>query len=127
MEVVSEPQDTWRAFVSQHVRWNTGAYYSRDWKTSLPYRFVVLYLVTSLALLPVAPAFPLLPVLAGVSFVTIGSLAFLSCVVYSGRGVKCLLRLVPYTLLFMFFYSWVTVMAMLKRPLEWKGSRLRSP
>ena len=124
MEISSTSVDSWRGFLNQHVRWNTGAFYSRDLFSSLTYRFVVLYLVASLLVLPLGLVLPLLPILAGVSFATIGLLALLSCVVYRGRGAACLLRLVPYTLFFVFFYALVTVLTVFKRPLEWKGSRL---
>jgi len=124
MEVSSTSMDSWKGFLNQHVRWNTGAFYSSDLFSSLTYRFVVLYLVASLLALPLGLILPLLPILAGVSFTTIGLLALLCCVVHRGRSAACLLRLAPYTLFFVFFYALVTVLTVLKRPLEWKGSRL---
>ncbi len=120
------PKGSWRDFIHQHVRWNSGGFWSEDPATRLGYRFIVLYLVASLLVLPFSPILPRLLVFPLTSLVSIGMLAVLSGLFYAPRRGAYFLRLVPYTLFFMGFYSLVTVLSMLQLKPDWKGTRLPS-
>ncbi len=120
------PKGSWRDFIHQHVRWNSGGFWSDDFSTRLSYRFIVLYLVASLLLLPFAPLLPLLLAFPLTSLVSIGMLAVLPGLFYRRDRWLYFLRLIPYTLFFMSFYSLVTVLSCLRLSPEWKGARLRT-
>jgi cellulose synthase/poly-beta-1,6-N-acetylglucosamine synthase-like glycosyltransferase len=116
----------WRAYVDQHTRWNAGALFSADLVTSLSYIFIVLiYLVGSLLVIPLGLLDWRVPVLSLNAFLSIGLLAAMGGL-YDGKNrPRYFARFLPYLLFFGFFYSYITVRAVLRRPFEWKGSRLR--
>lgn len=119
------PKGSWRDFLQQHIRWNSGAFFSDDPPTRIFYRFIVLYLAASLLVLPFFPLLPFLLVFPLTSLASIGLLAVPPGLLYRRDPVAYFLLLLPYTLFFMFFYSLVTVLSMLRIPLEWKGTRLK--
>lgn len=123
--IATRPQAAWRDFLNQHLRWNTGAFYHRDFGTRLSYRFIVLFLTVSVLALPLCPFLPFLLVLPAASFISVGLMGFLAGVLYRANKARYLLKLVPYTLFFMLFYSYVTVLSMLKITPEWKGRKLQ--
>ena len=119
-------QASWRSFIEQHTRWNAGALFSPDLVTSLSYVLVVLiYLVGSLLVLPLGFLDWRVPVLSLNSFLSIGLLAALGGLYDGKHRTRYYRRLLPYLFFFAFFYSFVTVRAVLRRPFDWKGSRLQ--
>ena len=124
--VTTEPQPDWRAFINQHVRWNGGAFYSNDPAAAWGYRYVTLFLILSVAAVPFALLVPWLLVWPLTSLVSIGTLAAVAAALYHPRRRRALARVVPYTLFFMGFYAYITVLAIAGVRAEWKGSRLRA-
>jgi cellulose synthase/poly-beta-1,6-N-acetylglucosamine synthase-like glycosyltransferase len=120
----TRPQRSWAEFLNQHLRWNMGAFYHQGAGTRLPYRFIVLFLTASVLALPLCPWFPRLVMLPAASFIAVGFMGLLAGVLYRRDLASYLLRLVPYTLFFMGFYSLATVLCMLRFSPEWKGRRL---
>ena len=123
--IVTRPQPSWRAFLNQHLRWNTGAFYHQDLGTRWPYRFIVLFLTVSVLAIPFCPLVPLLTVLPVASFIAVGMMGFLAGLLYRSDRTAYLLRLAPYTLFFMAFYLLATVLSMLRLTTEWKGRWIR--
>ena len=123
-QIATEPQTSWRAFINQHVRWNGGAFFSSDRAAAWGYRYVTLFLILSVAAAPWALLAPWLAVLPFTSLVSIGTLATLAALLYRRRRLRALMRVVPYTLFFMGFYAYITLLAIAGVRTEWKGSRL---
>jgi biofilm PGA synthesis N-glycosyltransferase PgaC len=122
--IFTRPQGSWGELLNQHLRWNTGAFYHQDAATRLPYFFIVLFLAASVLALPLCPFFPRLAMLPAASFIAVGLMGLLAGVLYRRDLAAYLLRLVPYTLFFMGFYSLAMVLSMLRVTPEWKGRRL---
>ena len=121
--VTTEPQPDLRAFINQHVRWNGGAFFSNDPAAAWGYRYVTLFLILSVAAAPFAVLVPWLLVWPLTSLLSIGSLAALATL-HHPRRRRALARVVPYSLFFMVFYAYITVLAIAGVRGEWKGSRL---
>ena len=124
--ITTEPQPSWGGFVNQHVRWNGGAFFSHDPATVWGYRYITLFLIASVVAAPWALLVPWLALLPLTSLLSIGSLAVLAAVLYSRRRLRALLRVIPYTLFFMVFYAYATVLAIVGVRAEWKGARLQA-
>jgi cellulose synthase/poly-beta-1,6-N-acetylglucosamine synthase-like glycosyltransferase len=122
--ITTRPQSSWREFLFQHLRWNTGAFFHRDPGTRWPYRFIVLFLTASVLVIPLCPWFPLLAMLPAASFIAVGLMGFLAGALYRDELWSYLLWLLPNTLYFMGFYALVTILSMLQVVPEWKGRRL---
>ena len=122
--IQTRPQGSWRAFANQHTRWNIGGFFSSDLATRVSYRFLVLYLTASMLLLPAGIAVPALLVFAANAVVSIGLLAALESAIYPVRGWRDRLLVIPMTLGFAFFYSYITLRTVLRSRPEWKGSTL---
>ena len=123
-QITTEPQPDWRAFINQHVRWNGGAFFSSDPAAAWGYRYVTLFLILSVAAAPFALLAPWLAVWPLTSLVSIGTLAALAAALYHPQRRRALARVAPYTLFFMGFYAYITVLAIAGVRAEWKGSRL---
>ncbi len=124
--VTTRPMPDWRSYVNQHTRWNAGAIHARDWQTRIVYLLViVLYLPLTLAVLPLGLADWRVAALSLTSFVSVGSFGFLSGLNPGVERARYYRRFVPYLVFFQFFYSFVTWRAVLARPFDWKGRRLR--
>ena len=123
--IETAPQKSWKGFMSQHVRWNMGGFYADDLQSRLGYRFIVLYLVFSILLIPAAAIYPFLFIMPVTSFVFPGLLGFTGGLLYSKDRIKLLLMFIPYMLLFMVFYSLATVLAIFKVTVKWKGTVLK--
>ncbi|HEY9593045.1 MAG TPA: glycosyltransferase [Spirochaetia bacterium] len=124
--VVTRPQPTWGAYVNQHTRWNAGGLFSPDIVTRLTYVLIVLvYLVGCIVVLPLGFLDWRVPVLSLNAFLCMGTLAFASGCYPDKRRPAYFARLLPYLFFFGFFYSFVTVRALIRRPFDWKGSALR--
>jgi 1,2-diacylglycerol 3-beta-glucosyltransferase len=125
--IVTRPKQTWREYVDQHTRWNAGALFSPDLVTRGFYILVVLiYLVGSLIVMPLGVLDWRVTVLSLNSFLSIGLLAALGGA-YEGKDRRTYyLSLLPYLIFFGFFYSWITLRALVRRPFAWKGTSLRA-
>ena len=119
-------QGTWRGFIDQHTRWNAGALFSPDLVTRISFIFVVLfYLVGSLVVLPLGFLDWRVPVLSLNSFLSIGLLAGLGGLYPGTKRGRYYLWFLPYLIFFGFFYSYITLRALVRRPFDWKGTTLR--
>ncbi len=122
--VRTRPKESWREYINQHTRWNAGAFFARDIMTRAPYSFIVAYLMFCIFALPFGILDWRIALLSLNAFLSIGLLG-LAGGLYAGirRGLY-FARLVPYVVFFGFFYSYVSLRAILRRPFEWKGSRM---
>ena len=123
-QITTAPQPSWGGFINQHVRWNGGAFFSSDRAAAWGYRYVTLFLIASVAAAPAALLAPWLAVLPCTSLLSIGTLAALEALLYHRRRGRALARVIPYTLFFMGFYAYITVLAIAGVRTDWKGSRL---
>ncbi|MCX7029193.1 MAG: glycosyltransferase [Spirochaetes bacterium] len=125
--VTTSAKPDWPSYVNQHTRWNVGAIHARDWQTRLVYLLViVLYLPLTLVLLPLGLLDWRVPVLSLTSFVSVGSFGLLAGLYPGVDRPRYYLRFLPHLVFFLFFYSFVTWRAVLARPFEWKGRKLRA-
>jgi len=124
--IQTQPQSSWRDFLNQHLRWNSGGFFHQDFSNRFGYRYITVFLIVSVLVLPACPFWPALLVMPTSSFLSVGLLALLSGLLYRPDRPRYLLRLVPYTLFFMLFYSYVTFLSILRVSPEWKGRRFRS-
>ena len=124
--VRTRPKESWREYINQHTRWNAGAFFSRDIMTRAPYSFIVTYLIICMLALPFGILDWRIALLSINAFLSIGILG-LAGGLYAGirRGFYYA-RLIPYVVFFGFFYSYVSLRAILRRPFEWKGSMMES-
>jgi cellulose synthase/poly-beta-1,6-N-acetylglucosamine synthase-like glycosyltransferase len=122
--VVTRPKERWTDFINQHTRWNAGAFFSRDFATRASYSFIVVYLVFCILALPFGVLDWRIALLSLNAFLSIGLLGFFGGFYAGKRRRLYYARLVPYVFFFGFFYSFVSLRALLRRPFEWKGSRI---
>lgn len=117
------PKATWGEYLDQHTRWNAGALFSSDPVTRLAFILVVLvYLTSSLIVLPLGFLDWRIPLLSLTSFVSIGLLGVIGGF-YGGKDRRrYFARFFPFLFLFAFFYVFVTLRALVRRPFDWKGS-----
>jgi biofilm PGA synthesis N-glycosyltransferase PgaC len=119
-------QVSWKGFIDQHTRWNAGGLFSPDLVTRISFILVVLiYLVGSLVVLPLGLLDWRVPILSLNSFLSIGLLGALGGLYSKKHRARYFLRFLPYLFFFGFFYSYITVRALLRRPFEWKGTTFR--
>ena len=124
--VTTTAMPDWRSYVNQHTRWNAGAIHARDWQTRLVYLLViVLYLPLTLVVLPLGLGDWRVAALSLTSFLSVGSFGFLAGLNPGVERARYYRRFVPYLVFFQFYYSFVTWRAVLARPFDWKGRRLR--
>jgi biofilm PGA synthesis N-glycosyltransferase PgaC len=124
--VRTRPKESWRGYINQHTRWNAGAFFSRAIMTRVPYSFIVTYLIICMLALPFGILDWRIALLSINSFLSIGLLALAGGLYAGMRRALYYARLVPYVVFFGFFYSYVSLRAILQRPFEWKGSRMGS-
>ena len=122
--ITTRPQASWGEFVNQHTRWNVGGFYSADRTTRMTYRFLVLYLTLSILAAPFGLLAPLLVLPAVNSLISVGILALTEAWLYPVRTRKDRLVAIPLTLLFLLFYSWITILAVFRKRPVWKGAVL---
>jgi cellulose synthase/poly-beta-1,6-N-acetylglucosamine synthase-like glycosyltransferase len=121
--IQTKAQEHWRDLINQHLRWNGGAFYHEDFATRFAYRFITLFLIASVVAVPIAVFLPFLFVLPAASFISVGLMALIAGLLYRPDKGWYLLRLVPYTCFFLFFYSFVTLLSIFRVPPRWKGKR----
>jgi poly-beta-1,6-N-acetyl-D-glucosamine synthase len=122
--VITRPKKSWKEYLNQHVRWNSGAFFSRDITTRLSYSFIVLYLIFCMAALPFGFLDWRISILGLNAFLSMGFLGFAGGLYPGKRAGFYYARLLPYVFFFGFFYSFVSLKALLKRPFEWKGAEM---
>jgi cellulose synthase/poly-beta-1,6-N-acetylglucosamine synthase-like glycosyltransferase len=122
----TQVQPTWRDFLNQHLRWNSGGFFHRDFSTRFGYRYITVFLIVSVLVLPVTPLWSALLIMPIASLLSVGLLALLAGLLYNRNKPRYFLRLVPYTIFFMLFYSYVTFLSILRVSPEWKGRRFEA-
>ena len=122
--VLTEPQASWKALTAQELRWHTGGLFSPDLKTRISYSFIMFYLSISVLAIPACFFLPVLSILPAVSFVTMTLMAVITGLFTSQPAVSYWLALVPFTILSMGYNAYLTVRAVLKPKLIWKGNLL---
>ncbi len=121
---VTRPKESWAEFANQHARWNAGAFFSRDAGTRIGYTALVGYLMFCVLALPFGIMDWRISALSLNAFLSMGVLGFLGGLYPGKRKPGYFLRWAPYMMFFGFFYSYVSIRALLGRSLEWKGSVL---
>jgi cellulose synthase/poly-beta-1,6-N-acetylglucosamine synthase-like glycosyltransferase len=124
LTVLTEPQQTWTALTRQEVRWHMGGLFSKDFQTRLSSSYIYYFLLASVIAIPLGFFLPVLFVLPAVSFVTMTLMALLSGIFTKQPIKRYWLVLVPFILLSMGYNSLLTILALLRRPLTWKGDTL---
>ncbi len=122
--VRTEPQPDLRSLTAQEVRWHTGGLFAPDPVSRFSYRFIMFYLTASVLALPVCLFLPVLLVLPAVSFVTMAGMAVLSGVYTRQPLVGYWALLAPFVLVSMVYNSFLTITAMSRPTLVWKGEVL---
>lgn len=122
--VFTEAQKTWRALTEQETRWHTGGLFSPDIQTRLAYSFIMFYLTASVLAIPICFAVPILWMLPIVSCVTMSMMAIISGALTSQPVLSYWFLLLPFILLSMGYNSFLTIRALLKPHLTWKGTEL---
>ncbi|MBN1685663.1 MAG: glycosyltransferase [Spirochaetales bacterium] len=122
--VLTEPQESWKALTAQELRWHTGGLFSPDLQTRISYSFIMFYLSISVVISPACFFVPALSILPAVSFVTMSLMAVITGLFTSQPLVSYWLLLVPFIILSMGYNSYLTVRALFKPKLVWKGNLL---
>lgn len=124
LTVLTQPQRTWHALTEQEVRWHTGGLFSKDFQTRLGYSYIMFFLLASVIAIPLGFALPVLFILPAVSLVTMLLMALISGVFTKQPLKGYWLLLIPFILLSMGYNSFLTVLALLRPSLTWKGDTL---
>jgi cellulose synthase/poly-beta-1,6-N-acetylglucosamine synthase-like glycosyltransferase len=122
--VVTDPRPSWSEYIEQHTRWNAGAFFADDAATRAGYGFIVGYLVICCLALPLGFLDPRISLLCLNAFLSMGILGFLGGLYPGKRKGGYFLLFLPFLLFFGFFYSFISLRALARRPFEWKGSIL---
>jgi cellulose synthase/poly-beta-1,6-N-acetylglucosamine synthase-like glycosyltransferase len=123
--VKTRPQPDWRSTTAQGLRWNAGGIYAPDLPTRLSYGFVMFYLLLGVLLLPFGFLQPLLWL---VYLSAVGSMALVAVMAGAASPrpfVDYWLLLVPHLALASVYYSYITVLTVLRVPIQWKGRKLK--
>jgi hypothetical protein len=107
------------------LRWNAGGIYAPDLPTRLSYGFVMFYLLLGVLLLPFGFLQPLLWL---VYLSAVGSMALIAVMAGAAAPrpfVDYWLLLVPHLALASVYYSYITVLTVLRVPIQWKGRKLK--
>ena len=120
--VITEPQRSWRDLTNQEVRWHTGGIFSTDFQSRLGYRFLMFFLLASVAFLPFGLLHWLFAVPAAVSFTTMTLMAVIGGLLTRQPVRKYWLPLVAFVLGSMLYNSFLTTLTVLRPRLTWKGS-----
>ena len=122
--MITEPQKNWRDLTNQELRWHTGGIFSTDFQSRFAYRFLMFYLLISVVLLPFWLISPVFAVSAAVSFVTTFFMAVFEGMLTRQPLLRYWIPLVGYIIVTMIYNSILTVAAILKPRLTWKGTSL---
>jgi cellulose synthase/poly-beta-1,6-N-acetylglucosamine synthase-like glycosyltransferase len=122
--VQTEPQPGIRELTRQEVRWHTGGLFSPDLLSRSSYRTLMFYLTLSILIVPFGVFAPVLVVPSLVSFVTMSGMAF-----FSGLFTRQPLRhhwfpFLPFMIFSMLYNAYLTISAMLRPKIVWKGETL---
>lgn len=124
--VLTRPQESWREYINQHTRWNTGAFFSQEITTRAAYTFIVVYLIFCMLALPFGIFDWRIALLSANAFLSIGLIGLIGGLYAGKQRGRYYARFFPYLIFFGFFYSFVSLRALFRRPFEWKGSGLRT-
>jgi cellulose synthase/poly-beta-1,6-N-acetylglucosamine synthase-like glycosyltransferase len=126
VETGAEP--SWRAFISQTLRWNNGGLFSPEPLTRFNYNFLMLIISTGILALPLLPVFPgLWPMPAGVFIVmienTIAAFGLFRAKLprsglRAGFGYLAALLFPPV------YFTLMTIMGYCGITVKWKGERI---
>ncbi|MFP4011383.1 MAG: glycosyltransferase [Spirochaetaceae bacterium] len=119
-----EPQRSVAALLKQGVRWNTGALFAPDPATRASFSTVMLFLFVSVITAPLAVIFPPVLLLAMGSFVSMTLMGVMAGA-FARRPLVYWWLLVPNVVVSMVFYSFVTLLTLLRMKISWKGSSVR--
>lgn len=122
--VTTEPLGSLREIAAQEVRWHIGGLFSSDLGTSLPYAYLMLYLTASILAIPFIALHPTLAILPLTSFLTMGGMAIFAGCATRQRAPTYWRWFLPDLLMTMLFNAYLTVRALTRREVTWKGSRL---
>jgi cellulose synthase/poly-beta-1,6-N-acetylglucosamine synthase-like glycosyltransferase len=121
---VTRPKRRWADYINQHTRWNAGAFFADDWKTRAAYGFIVCYLIFCIFAFPLGLVDVRITLISLNAFVSMGLLGFFGGL-YAGKNkTSYFLFFIPFLIFFGFFYSFVSIRALVRRPFDWKGSLL---
>lgn len=122
--VTTEPLGSLREIAAQEVRWHIGGLFSTDPGTSIPYAYLMLYLTASIIVIPFIALYPPLALMPLTSFLTMGGMAAFAGCATRQKGRTFWRWFVPDLLMTMLFNAYLTVRALTRREVSWKGSRL---
>ncbi len=122
--VLTEPQKSWKALTAQELRWHSGGLFSPDLQTRLGYGFIMIYLTVSVLALPLSFFVPVLGILPAVSFVTMSLMAVITGLFTRQPPLSYWPALVPFIILSMGYNSYLTIRALTRPKLVWKGNLL---
>ena len=123
--VTTEPQKSLADLTRQEVRWHTGGIFSKDFASRFNYRFLMFYLLASVLILPFGLIHPVFALPAAVSFGTMSTISVIGGWVTRQPIGRYWLPLPLYVILTMVYNSFLTVRAVLKPKLTWKGTDLQ--
>jgi cellulose synthase/poly-beta-1,6-N-acetylglucosamine synthase-like glycosyltransferase len=126
--VDTAPENTWKAFISQTLRWNNGGIFSPELLTRFNYTLIMLMASAGILALPFLPFFPKLwPLPAGVLIVMILN----TIAVFAPFGAKLpkggFLAAIGYFFSLLFtpvYFTLMTIMGYLRIKTVWKTNRL---
>ena len=126
--VDTEAEKTWRAFISQTLRWNNGGLFSPEALTRFNYNLLMLVISTGILAIPLLPFFPgLWPMPAGVFIVmienTIGAFGLFRTRLPKGGPLMKL----GYFLCLLFtpvYFTLMTIMGYCRIKVRWKDAKL---
>ncbi|MCX7656235.1 MAG: glycosyltransferase [Treponemataceae bacterium] len=134
VQVYTEPEQNWKNFFRQSLRWNKGGFFAPHRGTGLAFGFLSLLItIGSLALfvLPWQPSLWPLPsaVILAMVLNTVGVMVFLSHSEQANfwKNVQPLKRIFLYGTLLCFepfFFSLLTIFVLVNSPVYWKGKRV---
>ncbi len=122
--VTTEPLGSLAAIAAQEVRWHVGGLFSADVVARFGYGYLMLFLSASVFAIPFIPFHPFLGVMTATSFVTMGVMALIAGLCTGQPRRLFWLPFVPNLLLTMGLNSYLTVRALVRRRVTWKGTRI---
>jgi len=122
--VTTAPFTSLRLVADQEVRWHIGGLFSTDLNTKLSYGYLMLYLTASILVIPFIALFHLLALMPLISFATMAGMAFLSGLLTRRPFRTFWLWFLPDLIFTMLFNSYLTLRALIRPNVVWKGSEL---
>jgi cellulose synthase/poly-beta-1,6-N-acetylglucosamine synthase-like glycosyltransferase len=122
--VITGAECSWKALISQTLRWNNGGIFSPDFVTRINYNFLMLVISTSIIAILLIPIFPglwLLPLgtLIGMTENTVAALLLFRSKLPAG-GILMGIRYVLCALFMPVYLTLMTLMSYLRIRIKWK-------